>query len=328
LIEYAKDIILNSNISIRRNIKGFDFPTTITYDDSLRIVDMIKEIYPGEVILLAEIGDDTKNKLINDMVLSEDCDSKLAQIALVFKDDYILTINDRDHIGINVRNFEMNIKKAYKVALAVEKELDEKIEFAFSPEYGYLTSDAKNAGSGVEARLKMFLFGLVDPEESYYGFKQAMMTQAMYATRYIPKYYDSYVNDIYLVKNFGNYRPDMDQYIETMGENIDSLVRNERRFRRDYQILNKISDDDIIEEINISLNNLNSGKLISLNTIARELYRLKKYNNLGFNTDLTNNEIDYLIFNLTKDRYKGKKDPQRIEFLNSYMKERQWKLTD
>ena len=313
MIEYAKDIILNSNISIRRNIKGFDFPTTITYDDSLRIVDMIKEIYPGEVILLAEIDDDTKNKLINDMVLSEDCDSKLAQIALVFKDDYILTINDRDHIGINVRNFEMNIKKAYKIALAVEKELDEKLEFAFSPEYGYLTSDGRNAGSGVEARLKMFLFGLVDPEESYFGFKQAMMTQAMYATRYIPKYYDSYVNDI---------------YFETMGENIDSLVRNERRFRRDYQILNKISDDDIIEEINISLNNLNSGKLISLNTIARELYRLKKYNNLGFNTDLTNNEIDYLIFNLTKDRYKGKKDPQRIEFLNSYMKERQWKLTD
>ena len=112
MIEYAKDIILNSNISIRRNIKGFDFPTTITYDDSLRIVDMIKEIYPGEVILLAEIDDDTKNKLINDMVLSEDCDSKLAQIALVFKDDYILTINDRDHIGINVRNFEKNIKKA------------------------------------------------------------------------------------------------------------------------------------------------------------------------------------------------------------------------
>ena len=328
MIEYAKDIILNSNISIRRNIKGFDFPTTITDDDSVRIVDMIKEIYPGEVILLEDLDEKTTTKLINDMVLSEDCHSKLAQIAIIFKDDYILTINDRDHIAINVSDFDMNINKAYRICLEVEKELDEKIEFAFSPEYGYLTSDARNAGSGVEARLKMFLFALVDPEETYYGFKQTMMTQAMYATRYIPKYYDKYAEDIYLVKNFGNYRPDMDQYIADMGGKIDSLVRNERRFRRDYQILNKISDEDIIEEINISLNNLNSGKLISLNTIARELYKLKKYNDLGFNTDLTNNEIDYLIFNLTKSGCKGKKDPQRIEFLNSYMKERQWKLTD
>ena len=113
-----------------------------------------------------------------------------------------------------------------------------------------------------------------------------------------------------------------------MSANIDSLVRNERRFRRDYQLLNSVSDDDIIEQIAISLNNLNSKKLTSLYTIANELYRLKKYNKIGFNTDLTSNELDYLIFNLTKNKYKGKNDPERYEFLNSYMEERQWKLTD
>ena len=69
-------------------------------------------------------------------------------------------------------------------------------------------------------------------------------------------------------------------------------------------------------------------RLNSLNTIASELFKLKKYNKLGFNTDLTSNELDYLIFNLTKNKYKGKKDPERSEFLNSYMKERQWKLID
>ena len=328
MIEYSKDIILNSNLSLRRNIKGFDFPTTMTYEDSEKIVEMIREIYPGEVILLSEIDENTKSKLINDMVLSEDIDSKLAQIAVVMKDDYIITVNDRDHLAINIRAFDMNINKAYKRAYQIEAELDEKLDFAFSVEYGYLTSDARNAGAGIEARLKMFLFGLVTPEESYWGFRQGLMTHGMYGERYIPKYYDKYVDDIYLVKNFGNYRADMDEYIASMGVNIDSLVRNERRFRRDYQILNNISDEDIIEEIAISLNNLNAGTLKSLNTIANELYRLKKYNALGFNTDLTSNELDYLIFNLSKNKFKGKKDPERIEFLNSYMKERQWKLTD
>ena len=120
----------------------------------------------------------------------------------------------------------------------------------------------------------------------------------------------------------------MDDYIDSFAVNIDSLVRNERRFRRDYQLLNNITDEDILEEINISLNTINSQKLESLNTIASELYKLKKYNKLGFNTDLTSNELDYLIFNLSKNKYKGNKDPDRVEFLNSYMKERQWKLTD
>ena len=150
----------------------------------------------------------------------------------------------------------------------------------------------------------------------------------MYGQRYVPKFYDRYVDDIYLIKNFGNYRNNMDDYIDSFAVNIDSLVRNERRFRRDYQLLNNITDENILEEINISLNTINSQKLESLNTIASELYKLKKYNKLGFNTDLTSNELDYLIFNLSKNKYKGNKDPDRVEFLNSYMKERQWKLTD
>lgn len=328
MIDYAKDIILNSNLSLRRNINGFDFPTTMTYEDSEKIVEIIRDIYPDDFILLGDLDENILNKLINDMVLSEDCTSKLAEIAVIFADDYIITVNDRDHIAINYRNFEMDVKKAYKRVNEIEKELDQKIDFAFSPEFGYLTSDARNSGAGLEIRLKMFLFALVDAEESYYGFKQGLLSHGMYGTRYIPAYYDKYVNDIYLVKNFGNYRENMDEYILEMSANIDSLVRNERRFRRDYQILNNITDDDIIEEIAISLNNLNSGKLTSLNTITSELFKLKKYNKLGFNTDLTSNELDYLIFNMTKNKYKGKKDPQRAEFLNSYMKERQWKLTD
>lgn len=328
MIDYAKDIILNSNLSLRRNINGFDFPTTMTYEDSEKIVEIIRDIYPDDFILLGDLDENILNKLINDMVLSEDCTSKLAEIAVIFADDYIITVNDRDHIAINYRNFEMDVKKAYKRVNEIEKELDQKIDFAFSPEFGYLTSDARNSGAGLEIRLKMFLFALVDAEESYYGFKQGLLSHGMYGTRYIPAYYDKYVNDIYLVKNFGNYRENMDEYILEMSANIDSLVRNERRFRRDYQILNNITDDDIIEEIAISLNNLNSGKLTSLNTIANELFKLKKYSKLGFNTDLTSNELDYLIFNMTKNKYKGKNDPQRSEFLNSYMKERQWKLTD
>lgn len=328
MIDYAKDIILNSNLSLRRNIDGFDFPTTMTYEASEKVIEIVREIYQDDLILLNQIDENTLSKLINDMVLSEDCTSKLAEIGIIFADDCIITVNDRDHIAINYRNFDMDLKKVYQRVNEVEKELDQKLDFAFTPEFGYLTSDARNNGAGLEVRLKMFLFALVDAEESYYGFKQGLLSHGMYGTRYIPKYYDKYVNDIYLVKNFGNYRDDMDEYIVKMSANIDSLVRNERRFRRDYQVLNNISDDDIIEQIAISLNNLNSNKLTSLYTIANELYNLKKYNKLGFNTDLTSNELDYLIFNLTKNKYKGKKDPDRYEFLNSYMKERQWKLTD
>ena len=56
--------------------------------------------------------------------------------------------------------------------------------------------------------------------------------------------------------------------------------------------------------------------------MIENLYILKKYRILGFDTDFTDEEIDYLIFNLTKNKYKGNRDEDRYLFLREYIKER------
>ncbi|WP_257875772.1 ATP--guanido phosphotransferase [Anaerococcus sp. Marseille-P3625] len=322
MIDYAKDIILNSNLSIRRNIQDFDYPTTMSFEDSQKTIDILREIYKDEIILLSDLDEEVLDKLVADLILSEDWHEKNLQMAAIIKDEYVIIVNDRDHIAINIRNFGMDFKKSYKKAKEIESYLDDKIDFSFSPEYGYLTSDARNAGSGVEIRLKMFLFGLVDKDETYVGFKQALASHGMIGTRFLPLDYDEFVDYLYLIKNFGNYRDDMDSFIRSMSENVDTLVRNERRFRRDFKILNNIDDEEVKEEIALSLNNLRSGKLSNNKIIANELYKLKKYNNLDYDTDLSNDEIDYLIDKLVNKKYEGKNDPKRAYFLNSYMKER------
>lgn len=322
MIEYSKDIILNTNLSLRRNIEGYDFPTTMTREDSLEVLSAFKAIYKDELILLEDIDEVSLNKYINDGLLSPDCQEQVVQIGIVIKDDYIITINDRDHIGINIRNFNMDLSSAYKKAFLVEDFLDHKFDFAFSPEYGYLTSDARNTGLGLEITYKVFLFGLVDSDQTYYALKTSLANEGMYFTKFLPKYYNKYAKDLYIIKNFGNYRENIEEYLGKIDSDIDTLVRNERRFRRDYQVLNNISHDDIIDEINIIETNLEEGNLKSLEKISKALYGLKKYRALGFRTKLDPTEIDYLIFNTNKNKYKGDRDKQRFEFLNSYMEGR------
>lgn len=322
MIEYAKDIILNSNLSLRRNIEGYAFPTTMDEDKSLEILRAFEEIYKDELILLDELDENTLNRLINDGILSEDCDVRTAKVGLVIKDDYILTINDRDHIAINVKDFNIDIISAYKKAEMVEDFLDKKFDFAFSPQYGYLTSDARNAGLGLEISYRLFLFGLLDSSQTYMALKSTLAHEGAYFTRFVPKYYSNYSKDVYVLKNFGNYRANIEDYIDSLESAVDSLVKNERRFRRDYQILNKITDDDVFDQIEMVENNLNNKSLRSLEVIVSALFELKKYNNLGFRTTLSNNELDYLIFNTTKNKYKGDRDKERYEFLNSYMEDR------
>lgn len=321
MIDYSKDIILNTNLSLRRNIEGFDFPTTMTREKSLEILTAFKEIYGDELLLVEDLGEDILNIFINDGVLSPDCLEKVPQIGLVIKDDYIITINDRDHIGINIRDFNMDLTSAYKKAILLEDFLDHKFDFAFSPEYGYLTSDARNAGFGLEIRYKVFLFGLVDNNQTYYALKTSLANEGMYFTKFLPKYYDKYAGDLYIIKNFGNYRKDLRGHVSDIEEDIDTLVRNERRFRRDYQVLNKISHDDIEDEINIIETNMDQGNLKSLENISKALYGLKKYRALGFDTKLDSDQIDYLIFNTDKNKYKGDRDKKRYEFLDTYMED-------
>lgn len=321
-MDYSKNIILESNLSIRRNIEGYDFPATMTLEASEKIIEIFRDIYVDKLVLLEDLDENTKNELINSFVLSEEADKKLAQIGLVIEDDYILTINDRDHLAINVRNFDLDCKKAYRKALDVEEKLDEILDFSFSSDLGYYTQDARNTGSGLEIFVKTFLFAMVDDEKAYYGLKQSLLREGMYLTRFTPKYNNAYSDDVYLIKNIGNYRKDIDSYVDKFDHSLDILLRNERRFRRDYMHINKVKREEIEDRINISLTNLKEGLVKTLDLMIENLYILKKYRVLGFDTDFTDEEIDYLIFNLTKNKYKGNRDEDRYLFLREYIKER------
>lgn len=322
MIDYYKDIILENNLSLKRNIEGYNFPISLSEKDSLEIIEKFSGIYGDELILLDEIDENTLNKLINAGIITEDSKNKEAVIGFVFKDDYILVINDKDHISINISNFGEEIKLAYERAMEIEEYLDKKFDFSFSPQYGYLTSFGRDCGNGIEIRFKLFLFGLLDNTQAYLTLKSSLAHDGIYLTRFVPEYFKSYDDDIYILKNFGNYREKIDEYLENFENILDTIVRNERRFRRDFQSLNGLNDEDIKDSIKILEDNLESKNLKTLTAMINCLYDLKKYNILGFKTKLSNQEIEYLIFNITKDKYKGNRDNERYEFLNSYMEAR------
>ena len=90
MIDYAKDVLISTSLSLRRNIKGYDFPTTMTYDESLVVMDMVKNIFGDRLVLLSDLDDGTIDKLISEMVLSPDATGKLAQVGVVFEGDTCL----------------------------------------------------------------------------------------------------------------------------------------------------------------------------------------------------------------------------------------------
>ncbi len=309
MIDYAKDVLISTSLSLRRNIKGYDFPTTMTYDESLVVMDMARDIFGDRLVLLSDLDDGTIDKLISEMVLSPDAPGKLAQVGIIFEGDTTLVINDRDHLSINISNFGLNLIGAYNKAVEIEKILDSHLDFAFSSEYGYLTSGARNAGGGLEVWMKLFLFGLIDNPKTYAGFEQAMVYAGLYPQKFVPKGLKSYADDLYLLKNYGNYRQNPEAYLKKVEKNLETLVKNEKRFR------------EIEEEIDLIEKSLETGMVKSLDKMMKALYRLKKYQILGFKTKFSEEEINDLIKNLSSHKYKENFDAGRYEFLMKEMGE-------
>lgn len=320
-MDYAKDIIISSNLSLRRNIKGYDFPTSMTYDESLVIMDMVRNVFGDRLVKLSDLDDELIDRLISKMVLSPDVKRKLPQVGLIFEGDTTLVINDRDHISINISDFDLDLRGAYKRAVEIEKILDGRFDFAFSSEYGYLTSGARNAGSGLEIWIKMFLFGLIDNPKTYAGFEQAMIYEGIFPQKYVPQGLKSYADDLYLLKNYGNYRKDSEGYLKKIEKDLETLVKNERRFRRDYKILNNIDDREVEEDIDLTEKSLETGLIKSLEKMMEAIYKLKKYQILGYKVKLSEEELNDLIKNLHSNKYKENFDTARFEFLMKKMGE-------
>ncbi len=68
-----------------------------------------------------------------------------------------IMVNEEDHIRLQCIKVGYQPQEAYKKALDVFRFMEEKLEFSFDPELGYLTHCPTNLGTGMRASLMMHL---------------------------------------------------------------------------------------------------------------------------------------------------------------------------
>jgi protein arginine kinase len=70
-------------------------------------------------------------------------------------------INEEDHLRIQVLRAGFQLKKAWNAINDFDSALEEKLDYAFSPRWGYLTACPTNLGTGMRASAMMHLPALV-----------------------------------------------------------------------------------------------------------------------------------------------------------------------
>lgn len=167
-------IVMSSRVRLARNVKDAAFPGWAKKPERIRVLEMIRPAIEG----LAEMKDAfsetmdslsslDKQILVERHLISREHAAKSAGSGLVLNRDETLCfmINEEDHIRMQALRPGLQLRQAWTAIDQADSALEKKLDYAFSPELGYLTACPTNLGTGIRVSAMLHLPGLVLAEQ-------------------------------------------------------------------------------------------------------------------------------------------------------------------
>jgi len=159
-----EDVVVSTRIRVARNLLNYRFPDFMTIEESQSITDEILNAMKDKEDIFNFYRTKDLSKLERTVFVEEHLISpSLAQKTnngsfLIRKDEKAtIMINEEDHIRIQVLLSGLNIEEGWKICTDIDNFLEEKIEYAFHEQFGYLTSCPTNVGTGLRASVMVHM---------------------------------------------------------------------------------------------------------------------------------------------------------------------------
>lgn len=162
----AYGITLSSRVRLARNLRGLPFPdqapAAVRGEVRRRVMEAAREALPVQETL-AEATPLARLRLFEDHLISRNLLDGRAESALCMDAARrrAVMINEEDHLRIQALRPGLALREAWADATALDDLLEQRLDYAFSPALGYLTSCPSNVGTGLRASVLMHLPGLV-----------------------------------------------------------------------------------------------------------------------------------------------------------------------
>jgi protein arginine kinase len=167
-------IVLSSRVRLARNLKEFSFPGWAKKTERVKLLEILRTAVEGLPQMAGAFADSMdslnaldKQILVERHLISREHAAKNAGSGLVLSKDELLCvmINEEDHLRMQALRPGLQIRQAWLAMDEVDSLLDKKLEYAFSPELGYLTACPTNVGTGIRVSAMLHLPGLVLAEQ-------------------------------------------------------------------------------------------------------------------------------------------------------------------
>ncbi|MDN4076216.1 protein arginine kinase [Fictibacillus terranigra] len=166
------DIVLSSRIRLARNLEKFNFPDLASKEESEAVIQTLeaacREQGSGnfgefEILHLDELKPLAKRVLVEKHLISPHLaeQSRFGAVMLNHDESVSIMVNEEDHLRIQCLFPGFQLNEALTLAGGLDDWIEEKVDYAFDEERGYLTSCPTNVGTGLRASVMMHLPALV-----------------------------------------------------------------------------------------------------------------------------------------------------------------------
>ena len=327
------DVVLNTKISLSRNIKEFKFESRCSKEEKNKILETIEKIvsslgYNLKLLKLKDMDDITKMSLIEKNIISQDLlSNKDNNSAILINDEenICIMINEIDHIKIQVFSEGIGIEELNKLIIEIDQKLEKLVEYAYNEKYGYLTSCPIDLGTGYRISLMLHLPGL-----KYTGNLSKVLNILNNFGISIKGIYgesNQSIGEIYEITNKQTLGISEDEIVKNMKKIVEKIIEQERIARK-YLGNNQIEfEDRVYRKFGI----LKNARILPSNECLDLLSIVKLGTDMGIIKELDDLKIRKMSlytksFNLQK--YYGKimnrneRDIKRTEIIRKIINEK------
>ncbi len=160
------DVVISSRIRLARNLAGHKFLSQCSTAEKSEILETLRD-----VLMSLDLGDEVfyisvdktstlkRNFLVERHLISRHhAFGKGPRGAVIARREFFTAmINEEDHLRLQVLKAGCQLSRCVEQIDHIDDMIEKKVDYAFSPRYGYLTACPTNVGTGIRVSIMLHL---------------------------------------------------------------------------------------------------------------------------------------------------------------------------
>lgn len=161
-----QDVVISTQATLSRNLANFPFPSKLDDSESDRIQSIVFDAFSAladaDQYQMSPLNsfDEMGTKIITERGILFPHEGRREGVIMRSDGRIACTVNTDDHIKLSAFAPGLGIDVASGLVYQIDKELQKRIQFAASHDFGYLNHSVLDSGSGLSFKVKVHLPGL------------------------------------------------------------------------------------------------------------------------------------------------------------------------